>query len=142
MGIFFMDTNEIEEEVKASFGDTKDYLFTIKHDDLKTGLAKALFPPRFSAINSSLLLLLPLLPAICIAMPFSRLFTRARHGCVAPINNSKPWSCCFFWPKKKRTPKPSRQHAPSKFASCAKFMTYSRTTWMNASRSMHSRIAI
>lgn len=40
MGIFFMDTNEIEEEVKASSGDTKDYLFTIKHDDFKTGLAK------------------------------------------------------------------------------------------------------
>lgn len=51
MGIFFMDTNEIEEEVKASFGDTKDYLFTIKHDDLKTGLAKllALSPLLYSS---------------------------------------------------------------------------------------------
>lgn len=51
MGIFFMDTNEIEEEVKASFGATKDYLFTIKHDDLKTGLAKwlALSPLLYSS---------------------------------------------------------------------------------------------
>ena len=42
MGLLFNDTNEIKTKVKENFGDNKNFLVAMKHNDAKTGIAKLL----------------------------------------------------------------------------------------------------
>lgn len=42
MGLLFNDTNEIKTKVKENFGDNKNFLVAMKHNDTKTGIAKLL----------------------------------------------------------------------------------------------------
>ena len=42
MGLLFNDTNEIKAKVEENFGDNKNFLVAMKHNDTKTGIAKLL----------------------------------------------------------------------------------------------------
>lgn len=53
MGLLFNDTNEIKEKVKNNFGDDKNYLVTIKHNDAKSGFAKLITSNLFYTLDSS-----------------------------------------------------------------------------------------
>ncbi len=53
MGLLFNDTNEIKNIVEESFGDTKNHLVAIKHNDAKSGLGKLLISNLFYIMDSN-----------------------------------------------------------------------------------------
>lgn len=53
MGLLFNDNNEINEKIKNEFGNLDNHLLAIKHNDLKTGLAKLIASNIFYTLDSN-----------------------------------------------------------------------------------------
>ena len=53
MGLLFNDNNEINEKIKNEFGNLDNHLLAIKHNDLKTGLAKLIASNHFYTLDSN-----------------------------------------------------------------------------------------
>lgn len=53
MGLLFNENNEINEKIKNEFGNLDNHLLAIKHNDLKTGLAKFIASNIFYTLDSN-----------------------------------------------------------------------------------------
>lgn len=53
MGLLFNDNNEINEKINNEFGNLDNHLLAIKHNDLKTGLAKLIASNLFYTLDSN-----------------------------------------------------------------------------------------
>ena len=53
MGLLFNDNNEINEKIKNEFGNLDNHLLAIKHNDIKTGLAKLIASNLFYTLDSN-----------------------------------------------------------------------------------------
>ena len=53
MGILFNDLEEINEKVYDEFGNLDNHLLAIKHNDIKTGLAKLIASNLFHTLDSN-----------------------------------------------------------------------------------------
>lgn len=53
MGLLFNDNNEINEKINNEFGNLDNHLLAIKHNDIKTGLAKLIASNLFYTLDSN-----------------------------------------------------------------------------------------